>query len=159
MQKNETVSTAEGLKRLEALDFSDVRRKLMEPPPEGQGWSEDCAKSAEKWYRRFLTLFLKYPGRKIVPNAMIDAFWHQNILDTRAYARDCQEVFGRFVHHYPYFGMNGDAAERDAAYAETNDMFDTEFGENPLHLGSKALECSTGCGWVDDAARGRAVAA
>lgn len=148
-------SIEERLNRLATLDLTNVRRKLMEPLPEGQAWDMKCCEAAEKWYKRFLTLFIKHPGRKIVPNAMIDAIWHQHILDTRAYAADCERIFGTFIHHHPYFGMNGDSIERDLAFARTNELYEAEFGENPLHLGSKALECATGCGWVDSAADSR----
>ena len=37
-----------------------------------------------------------------VPTIDIDLFWHQHILDTRAYAKDCQKVFGQFLHHFQF---------------------------------------------------------
>ena len=42
-----------------------------------------------------------------VDDASSDGCGH--ILDTRAYSRDCEFLFGRFLHHFPYFGMRGDA--------------------------------------------------
>ena len=35
----------------------------------------------------------------------MDAFWHQHILDTVAYQRDTVQIFGYFLHHFPYFGI------------------------------------------------------
>lgn len=128
-----------------ALDLSQVRLKLMEPEPEGKGWSQEMALDAEKWYRRFLHVILRYPEARPVPNYPIDAFWHQHILDTRAYARDCKTVFGRFIHHYPYFGLNGDADQRDACFDETNALYRIEFGEDCLARGAQAEGCSAPC--------------
>ncbi|WP_205588317.1 glycine-rich domain-containing protein [Helicobacter vulpis] len=43
-----------------------------------------------------------------MPPKDVDAFWHYHILDTQKCAQDCQEIFGYFLHHFPYFGMRGD---------------------------------------------------
>jgi len=131
-----------GLTALRALDLSQVRRKLQEPAPEGKGWDDKTAEEAEMWYRRFLEVCLRHPEFPVVPNFTIDAFWHQHILDTRAYARDCDAVFGAFVHHYPYFGLNGDADKRDAAFGETNELYRTLFGEDCT--GMQPAGCETG---------------
>lgn len=131
--------------RIASLDLSQVRRKLTEPEPEGKGWSEVDALRTEKWYRRFLQIILKYPDFRPVPNRQIDMFWHQHILDTRAYAHDCRTVFGRFVHHYPYFGMNGDASQRDARFNETNALYRIEFGEDCLSVSIQAEDCEPPC--------------
>jgi hypothetical protein len=59
--------------------------------------------------------------------------WHRHILDTRAYAEDCERIFGGFMHHFPYFGMRGDAdAEALAdAYDETLRCYREAYGEPP----------------------------
>lgn len=131
--------------RIAAIDLSQVRRKLMEPEPEGKGWTEEAALEAEKWYRRYLHVILTHPGFKAVPNHEIDAFWHQHILDTRAYARDCDEVFGRFVHHYPYFGLNGDADQRDECFDDTNTLYRQLFGEDCLSMSTRGQDCTPPC--------------
>ena len=131
--------------RITSIDLSQVRRKLTEPEPEGKGWGEEQALIVEKWYRRFLHVALKYPEVRPVPNHQIDAFWHQHILDTRAYARDCQTVFGHFLHHYPYFGLNGDASERDDCFVQTNTIYRKEFGEDCLSIGKDGVGCKAPC--------------
>lgn len=136
----------EGVAAIMALDLDPLRGKLMLPAPEGEGWSEEEARVAEMWYRRFLVLVLKYPDHPCVPNAQIDAFWHVHILDTRRYAEDCEAVFGQFVHHYPYFGLNGDAAERDAAFDETNWLYRHEFGEDCTVMGRTFFQVIAGNG-------------
>src|SRR4051812_46443815 len=63
---------------------------------------------AERVYRQFLTLHTGYPERIHVPSELIDLIWHYHILDTHKYAEDCQRIFGRFLHHDPYFGIGSD---------------------------------------------------
>lgn len=100
---NETTGLIPEIKQ---LDLSRIKWKLMDAE-EGQGWTEDLCNLAETEYKRYLTLVKLYPKAEIVPNKIMDKFWHQHILDTAAYARDCENIFGEFIHHYPYFGMEG----------------------------------------------------
>lgn len=128
-------------------DLTRVGKKLMEPYPEGKGWTAEQVFEAETWYRRYLLLCKKYPGHPAVPNGPIDTFWHQHILDTMAYGDDCHDYFGYFLHHYPYFGLNGpeDAQNRDNAFVETNELYLAEFGEDctaMLMFASKANSCT-----------------
>jgi hypothetical protein len=51
----------------------------------------------------FLALMLLYPDKEIVPTPHIDEFWHAHILDTVAYHRDCDQLFGSYQHHFPSF--------------------------------------------------------
>src|ERR1700730_2351601 len=95
-----------------SLDFSMVKLKLQDTE-EGPGWSKEDCNRAEEEYKKFLALKRAYPERDIVPNKMVDQFWHQHILDTVKYAEDCETVFGYFVHHYPYFGMNGSSGAQE----------------------------------------------
>lgn len=110
------------------LDFTAQKNKMMLPAPEGKGWSKEQADIAEMWYKRYLHLLKKYPNQKFVPNAPIDAFWHYHILDTRRYAEDCKNVFGKFLHHNPYYGLKGDAEYRDEDFDKTNQFYRIEFG-------------------------------
>ena len=41
---------------------------------------DECA-LAEREYRRFLTLKKLYPKNELVPNKLLDKFWHAHILD------------------------------------------------------------------------------
>ncbi len=96
---------------IQALDLDPIKLKLMEIE-EGQGWSREYVDQMAIEYKRFLTLSVKYPEETIAPSKDVDKFWHGHILDTMKYAEDCQNVFGYFLHHFPYFGMRG---EEDAA--------------------------------------------
>ena len=120
---------------IQNLDMGPIRMKLADPK-EGMGWAEEDLNEVERWYKRYLFLHFKYPTKRIVPTKTIDAFWHQHILDTRKYARDCEEVFGFFLHHFPYFGMRGeeDAANLEHAFEETLRLFESEFGDSPVGM-------------------------
>jgi hypothetical protein len=131
----------EALSRVEQLDFSMLKRKLVEE----NGWTAEMCDDVELLYRRFLALTARYPDQKICPTGPIDTFWHAHILDTRAYARDCQIVFGEFLHHFPYFGMRGpeDQAALESAFRESVEKFIVHFGIDPTAGGSRSRGCSS----------------
>lgn len=121
-----------------ALDLDPIKFKLMDKK-EGLGWTREKADWMELEYRRFLALSAKYPEEAIAPSTEVDKFWHGHILDTMKYAEDCQNVFGYFLHHFPYFGMRDaeDAASLAQAAAKTKRLYEQEFGaceaENPAY--------------------------
>jgi len=127
------------LAAIDALELDCIKLKLMDRQ-EGLGWSREFAEQMELSYRRFLTLMAKYPDETIAPSKDVDRFWHAHILDTLKYAEDCERVFGRFVHHFPYFGMRGEEDARNLAVAaeRTRALHEQEFG---LPAGEKAAFC------------------
>ena len=94
----------------QSIQDLDLRRIIwkMADPDEGKGFTPQMLARAELDYRRFLHLHVLFPEVDLVPTEMIDEVWHQHILDTNAYAADCEKIFGHFLHHYPYFGMEGE---------------------------------------------------
>ena len=131
---------AASLERVARLDFSMLKRKLGEE----KGWSAEYQDEVEDLYRRFLALNIVYRDRKICPTGPVDEFWHAHILDTRAYARDCQELFGEYLHHFPYFGMRGpaDRADLTAAFDQSRELFIRHFGIDPCGGEAQARGCS-----------------
>ncbi len=111
------------------LDLEMVKMKLREPE-EGENWSHEQCDSAEIEYKRYLHLCKKY-GKGIVPNKIMDKVWHYHILDTRAYHKDCNTVFGHYLHHFPYFGMRGeqDAIDLKNSFLQTKEKYRETFGE------------------------------
>lgn len=113
------------------LDFQRLKHKYTA--------SSEAEMSAEQWdaaeleYRRFLSLKCLYPAVALVPSKQVDAIWHAHILDTRAYREDCHQVFGRFIDHYPYFGIYGqeDQQELKNAFAHTVALYEKHFGAYP----------------------------
>lgn len=92
------------------LDLDPIKVKLMHKES-GERWSREQADSVEFEYRRFLCLMKLYPHEQTAPLFDVDIFWHYHILDTMKYAADCQQIFGYFLHHFPYVGLRGDDDE------------------------------------------------
>jgi hypothetical protein len=113
-----TMNANELFKAVTELDLTPIKAKLMHVKS-GEGWSREKVDAVEKEYRRFLCLMKLYPGVSTAPLVDVDTFWHYHILDTMKYAVDCEQVFGYFLHHYPYVGM-GD---------EEDDQFRIDSGE------------------------------
>lgn len=101
-----------------AVDLERIVQKLAVQP----GWSLARAREAELDYRRFLNLRVQYPGTSLVPTHDIDEVWHGHILDTRAYAADCERLFGGFLHHAPSFG-GGERVQLEIGFASTQGLW------------------------------------
>jgi len=124
-----------------ALSFDAIKWKLSESS-EAHMTTERCA-LAEQEYRRFLTLKKLYPQTELVPNKLVDEFWHAHILDTKAYHQDCNHVFGYFLHHFPYFGIYGDDDYQNliSSFEQTKNLYIRHFGNYPEQL-SDASRCA-----------------
>ncbi len=116
-------------KELLALDLEPIKFKLMDSE-EGEGWSLEVVEELEKKYRNFLFLSVTSTD-PIVPTKNVDKFWHYHILDTIKYAEDCQNLFGFFLHHFPYIGMRGDQDKADLgeAFARTKSQYELAFSQ------------------------------
>lgn len=112
------------------LDLDPIKIKLMHKES-GEGWTLEYANAVEAEYRRFLYLMKMFPHEAAAPLVDVDTFWHYHILDTMKYARDCEAVFGYFLHHYPYVGLLGDDDDL-AVHAQMGrrmqDLYETTFG-------------------------------
>jgi hypothetical protein len=132
----------------ELLDLRNIRMKLADSE-EGPGLDDAALDLRETEYRKFLALRLAHPDAEIVPCKLVDEMWHRHILDTQAYAVDCEAIFGRFMHHFPYFGMRGpeDAQALLNAYDETLAAYRAAFGEPPAEtwISSHSSRCRTQC--------------
>ena len=126
------------------LDLEPIKVSLTQVE-EGPGWSVEKATVMEEWYRRYLYMVLLYPDKLIVPTKEIDTFWHYHILDTLKYMKDCQALFGRYIHHFPYFGMRGEEDRRNlqTAFVETEALFEKHFGKTPLVV--EYVDCGALC--------------
>lgn len=133
--------------RIEALDLEPIVFTLTHPDDGEPGMTLAKADEAVRHYRAFLHLLALYPDRQIVPTKVIDAVWHAHILDTSKYAADCEQVFGRFVHHFPYFGLRGaeDAAALQAAGAATRRLLGELLGRDVGDRGPKVCSPFTKC--------------
>jgi hypothetical protein len=102
-----SVTAGQRLRRVDALDLEPVVYKLLHPEPGETAMGLAVADRDVALYRCFLKLCLLHPGATIVPTRQIDHVWHTHLLDTAKYRTDCDQVFGRFMDHFPYFGFRG----------------------------------------------------
>ena len=135
-----------------ALDLNPIKVKLMHKQS-GEGWSLERATVIETEYRRFLYLMNAFPEAQLAPTLDVDTFWHYHILDTMKYALDCERTFGRFLHHYPYLGMEGenDVEMQQQAGATMRALYESTFGLSyvrPLRTDGalEAADVQTACG-------------
>jgi hypothetical protein len=121
-----TTKVQDGVQAIQDLNLEQVLTKLQKPAPRGKGWTPDEAKTADKWYRRFLTIGLKNPGVVIVPNEQVDEIWHAHVLDMKKYEADTKRIFGKILYHAPSYGK----VDLRPQFAVTNDLLRKEFGED-----------------------------
>lgn len=116
-----------------AIDMEMIKMK-MSLEDEGEGWTKEQCDDAEIEYKRFLHLNKKFLKSAIVPTDVIDTVWHYHILDTRAYHKDSEAVFGGYFHHFPYFGLRGDEDKQNLnnAFEQTKELYEREFNEKML---------------------------
>jgi len=128
------------------LDLEPIMVKVMDKE-EGYGWTLEFTKRVATEYRRFLTLCLENPDFPMVPSTFVDDFWHYHILDTQNYQQDCEQVFGYFLHHFPYFGMRGekDAENLKQSWKESCALYERRFGSIDKELWSASNRCPN-CG-------------
>lgn len=123
-------SIKDGIKEILALDFTSQKTKFV-VDPDFHDWTKENIEFAEVLYKNYLYLCLKYPDEKrLPPSTDVDDFWHGHILDTRRYSDDCQRIFGRMLHHNPYFGFGSAKAETALAdgFTVTQQLHEHEFG-------------------------------
>jgi hypothetical protein len=114
-----------------AIDLDPIKVKLMRAD-DGKGWTREQADTVEIEYRRFLYLMKMFPHEPTAPLVDVDTFWHYHILDTMKYAADCEQVFGYFLHHFPYVGLRGkEDAEALVQMGERMQvLYEQTFGES-----------------------------
>jgi hypothetical protein len=64
-------------------------------------WTPTDAAYCCQLYKNFLLLIKKHLPTLLVPTREIDEFWHNHILYTRNYLKDCKHIFGHYLHHEP----------------------------------------------------------
>ncbi|MHA7840407.1 MAG: glycine-rich domain-containing protein [Gammaproteobacteria bacterium] len=115
--------------KINNLDLSMVIKKMARD----RGWRLKHAQEAAAQYRRLLFVWYKYKNTYPIlpPSQDIDEFWHNHILDTRQYPKDCDAIFGEFIHHNPYTGSlvgDSESAMIDG-FEQTQNLYHQEFGE------------------------------
>jgi hypothetical protein len=125
---------------IDQLDFFDIVDKMSDEKYFLPYWDK-----AEAWvccqkYKNYLKLqckvkcfnqqFADYPP--LVPSEEVDEFWHNHILDTKKYFKDCELFFGEYLHHDPSFGRSDNPETKKKlidAFDKTQELYLEEFGE------------------------------
>jgi hypothetical protein len=128
-----------------AWNFELAVEKIIEVK-NGQ-WNLSRAEAAVRNYKRYMAVTKALGGVQLVPNGDIDEIWHMHILDTRAYMRDCNELFGEYLHHYPYFGMLGEKNRQQwlEAQSDSESLWREIFNESLYSQTLEAQKCPQAC--------------
>lgn len=127
---------------IDGLDLSMIVNKMISD----QGWTCKDAEKACQLYRNFLFLSAKYPEKRLPPSEDVDEVWHNHVLATKKYMAECDAIFGKYMHHYPYFGIDKktDLTDLGNAFMETQRLHKEEFGEYIYEIrgwGKKLASC------------------
>jgi hypothetical protein len=116
---------AETIARAMAFPMDPIVARYMEE----QRLPADVAREHERELKRYLTLCALDADGAYGMNGPVDELWHTFITFTRDYARFCDEVAGRFIHHVPTTPGAGHDADGGASYQRTLDAYAATFGE------------------------------
>jgi hypothetical protein len=65
-------------------------------------WTPQQKADALGFYRAYLSMRLKRGRRRFLAiDKKADKIWHAHIVNTVQYQKDCDRIFGRFLHHTP----------------------------------------------------------
>jgi hypothetical protein len=121
-----TMFNQESVNYIESIDFTMMRDKMVAH----NGWKLSEVEQGIRLYRNYLILHLKYPDEKLAPSECIDEVWHNHILDTHKYRDDCENIFGKYLDHYPYFGIDvhSNLDDNAKAFERMQELHAREFG-------------------------------
>ena len=138
-----------------AWNFELAIKKLLEV--KNGEWDLNRAEAAVRDYKRYMAVTKALGGVQLIPNGEIDETWHMHILDTRSYMKDCNELFGEYLHHFPYFGMLGEENRQQwlDVQSESELLWQKLFGEALYGVTHEAQKCPQVCPChIDQIARG-----
>lgn len=138
-------------KQLAALPNLDLSRVVPKVYKNNPTWDDERVAAAQKAYLEFLQLCKTYPDRKISAPADVDEFWHEHMLDSVNYHKDCENYFGYYLHHDPCLGETDLKGAQD-----TLSLYQTTFGLDVPLAWKGLVTCANpgdGCGSIMMAAR------
>ncbi|HYP69099.1 MAG TPA: glycine-rich domain-containing protein-like [Thiobacillaceae bacterium] len=96
------------------------------------GADEQTIRTAELRYRKFLKLAAKYPDVERSPARDIDEVWHLHMLHPRAYAEDCNRIFGTILDHDGGFGKDSEQQYQEllGVFDQTAVLWNSEYSES-----------------------------
>jgi hypothetical protein len=120
------------VQRLQAIDDFDYSRVVAKTRKEleekGKVVDDDFLRGGIWALKQYYAVALLDPKNMHAVSAVVDPFWHSHIIDTRAYVRFCQDVFGQYVHHAPLDEADPrQMQEIDALYRYTHGIYQEMF--------------------------------
>ena len=115
---------ADELAKINHLNLEDIRLRIIEK----HELPCQLANEIIAEYRKFLYMVAvksKNPrtrDRGISPPPLVDIAWHLHLLDSKRYAKDCQEVLGFFLNHSP-IQFRHEAGDFDLTMQLYSDLF------------------------------------
>lgn len=97
----QTISLEAACTYIEQLDLSYLITAMCADTYPLPRWTQEDAERCAKLYKNFLLLLKAHHPEPLVPSRHIDEFWHNHILYTKNYTRDCLHIFGHYLHHEP----------------------------------------------------------
>ncbi len=92
-------------------------------------WPLHIADIVSIQYRNYLLLRLLYPNIDLPPSREIDEFWHNHILHTQKYHKDCESIFGYYLHHNPHSNMDNINLPTELFEKNTQELYKKHFGD------------------------------
>lgn len=117
---------------IDELDLSYIIEAMCAAHYPLPRWTLSDAEHCCQLYKNFLFLLKKHLPVSLVPTREIDEFWHNHILYTKNYSRDCERIFGHYLHHEPA-SPTENAEELVSNFQLTKQLYLQEFGQ-PLVL-------------------------
>jgi hypothetical protein len=137
------------------IDLSRFVPKLLRDEKEKFKSSEPLVWTTIFEYKRFLTMKKYYPKMEVAPSPLVDEVWHMHILDTRQYMKDCDNLFGFYLHHAPSFGNSKEEkTEMGDRYTKTLQVYESLFKEPaPVLIWPRiaSAECCGSCTTIESA--------
>jgi len=107
-------------------DYDYLKQRVVDE----YGWDAERARSAIVEYLKFLQMIAESPRMELIASTDIDLVWHEHLMDTSNYAKDCLNLFGHFLHHR----RARTSSEYDlipAAYDRTKQVYASRYGVFP----------------------------
>ena len=127
MSDTNTPSLLDAKAYIDAIDFTNVIDRIVTT----KKWKKEDVLKIETLYKNFLFLYKKYPDKTFPPSEEIDEFWHNHILNTEQYIKDCDHIFGKYLHHDPNIVVDGkraNNADMQKQFEVTQALYCKEFG-------------------------------
>ena len=127
-----SVSLQEAKNYVEKLNLNYIVEAMCAEHYSLPRWVRLEAEQCCSLYKNFLWLNKKFLPLELVPTREIDEFWHNHILYTREYVKDCYHIFGHYFHHEPASPL-GDQEKLITNFQQTEKLYLEEF-KAPLVL-------------------------